>query len=152
MTEIKAKFFEAVIGSNLKDEAIQNLFQKMGEKPNIEPDDEVLFYEFKKNGVSFLFDETKILTAIHIFGENKDQFLAYTSELPEQISFKNSKAEILEKLGKPSLQGGGEPSLLGGKVPPWIKYLFPHYQLHLQFDESLKKIALVTLMSPDKHS
>jgi len=152
MINLETKFLEEVIGLNLKEEKIQNLFQVIGEKPHIEPDDEVVFYEFKKTGVSFLFDETKTLTAIHIFGENKDQFLAYSGELPEGISFKNSKTEILEKLGKPSQQGGGETSLLGGKVSPWIKYLFPQYQLHLQFDESLKRVVLVTLMSLGKLS
>lgn len=152
MIDIKAKLFEQTIGLNLDDGEIQSLFQKIGEKPNIELDEEVLFYEFKKTGLSFLFDETKALTAIHIFGENKDQFLAYSGELPEGISFKNSKTEILEKLGKPSQQGGGETSLLGGKVSPWIKYLFPQYQLHLQFDESLKRVVLVTLMSLGKLS
>lgn len=141
------QIFIHAIGQKLQSEAVEILWQSIEEFPLIANDDEVLFYEFKQSGISCLFNAERILEAIHLFGENREGFLAYPGPLPQGISFQNGKSEIIQKLGKPFLEGGDNASILGGKISPWIKYLYPNYQLHLQFDDSLQRIVLVTLMS-----
>lgn len=136
------------VGQKLQSELVESLWKSIDELPLIANDEEVLFYEFKQSGISCLFNVERVLEAIHLFGENREGFLAYRDLLPHEITFQNSKAEIVQKLGKPSVEGGGKPSLLGGKISPWIKYLYPNYQFHLQFDESLTHIVIVTLMIP----
>lgn len=135
------------IGKQLQSVSVENLWKEIGEKPEIEKDDEVLFYEFKSLGISCLFNEEKALEAIHLYGESREGFQVYLEELPHRLSFKNSRADALKLLGHPSLSGGGIPSLLGGKVPNWIKYIYPSYELHLEFKNEDREIAMVTLIA-----
>lgn len=144
------QIFIRAIGQKLQSEAVEVLWQSIEELPLITNDNEALFYEFKQSGISCLFNGERILEAIHLFGEKREGFSNYIGALPEGVSFQNSKSEIIQKLGTPSLEGGGKPSILGGSIAIWIKYLHPNYQLHFQFDKVTQKITLITLMSPLK--
>lgn len=140
-----------ILGKKLQSQSFQEFLKKVGEVPFINNEfEDVFYYEFKEKGISCLFNKfDSTLEAIHLFGENDEEYEIYSEQLPHQLSFENSREEVIRKLGTPSIEGGGEKDILGEIIPPWIKYLYPNYQLHVEFNERNQLVTMITLMIPD---
>ena len=103
------------------------------------------FVEFKTGGFGLHF-MNDILVSIHFHASNDDSdYEEYRYTLPLGITFKRSKNDILEDLGKPTSQGGGNVGYFG-TVPYWVKYKANSYYIHIEFFET-DKINAVTIMN-----
>ncbi|MBO9684119.1 MAG: hypothetical protein J7502_15880, partial [Flavisolibacter sp.] len=71
----------------------------------------------------------------------------FNDVLPYNLDFNNSQSMTRQLLGEPDKIGGGDVNIIFGKTPPWDKYLYTNYSLHIQFSEDLNSIDLVTIDS-----
>jgi hypothetical protein len=77
------------------------------------------YYSYKSKGVSLKFDNVQngfVLTEILLYNEAANNFSKYKSDLPENLSFNDTRAVVESKIGKPK-ESGGE-----GKIPFWANY------------------------------
>lgn len=114
--------------------------------------------EFKENGVSIIFKEapwvvpereivdskTLYLCAFHFHRNGHEDYSAYQGRLPAGVSFNDTDAEVISKLGKPIATGGGGIStVLKKPIPRWLRYLIGDATFQLQLDEN-SRVEMVT--------
>jgi hypothetical protein len=74
------------------------------------------YYNFKSDGVSLVFNDAHILTAMFLYAEGADGFRQYQGNLPYGLSFQSSRKEIESILGAPDRSGGE------GVINYWTHY------------------------------
>lgn len=89
--------------------------------------------------------ESSILETILLYSEGLDEYSAYQGEMPNGISFGHSRAQVRKRLGKPEKSGAASKR---DQIPPWDRYNFGTYGLHVQYAEDERSVELVTLMVP----
>jgi len=107
-----------------------------------------VYFSNKEEGIVFIF-KNNILTTIHFYGSNHEEYNTYKGELPLDIDFTLSKNKIEEKFGKFEIRrGGGEVLPILGKANDWIMFLIDKnlYRFEFKYD----KIYLVTLSNQYK--
>ena len=138
-------FFE-LTGRKVDDPLIREFIASTGMEPSIAEFEDRLYYSFKSFGIELVFDESRTLIAIQLYGKDRDpEFSAYRGDLPLGIEFSDGKEAVIRKLGKPDKQGGGRgvvviPAL--GEIRPWVRYTYPKYTLQLQFNFEESAIML----------
>ncbi|MGA2497920.1 MAG: hypothetical protein ABSH20_09270 [Tepidisphaeraceae bacterium] len=89
------------------------------------------------------------LSAFHLHRAGHEGFAGYTGQLPNGVALGDLEAEVLGKMGQPSLTGGGGMStVLPGPIPRWFRYSIGSFVLHFQLD-TMGRVEMVTVSAPD---
>jgi len=124
------------------------LFIKYFGSKSIEKGIDVYWLFNPELGIDLIMREDYFIKSIHFFSGSQNDSRQFTDPLPLDLDFSFSRKKTRALLGEPDSIGGGGFSFLYGITPPWDKYLFDNYALHLQFSESEDEIDLITIGSP----
>ena len=129
------------------DPEVRNFFgQQMS---NIEHDEYYGSLDFKPEGVEAVFNEAPwvlpsdevadprelFLVAFHLHRKGHEGYAEYTQPLPNGVTFGDTEADVLYKMGQPIARGGGNMfSGLNRPVPHWVRYSFGDATLRFQLD------------------
>ena len=135
----------------INDELLKEFLNSFNEPVEVVYDRDMKDYsiELKQNGVScYLGNDHKLNT---IFFHSKDDYYGdYLRELPFGIKFTFSYEDVIERLGKPDISGGGKGEVVCGiHIYPWVRYDYSNYSLHFVFPENKKSIKTITIMALD---
>jgi hypothetical protein len=72
----------------------------------------------------------------------------FMGDLPEGVSFSDSRQVIHDRLGEPTASGGGSVIQFFGKTPAWDRFDRTEYSLHIQYAADQASTELVTIMRP----
>jgi hypothetical protein len=107
-----------------------------------------VYYLFNHHkGIDIIFDLDSKVKAIHFYSGKQDISNKFTDRLPLDVDFSCARNDVRQLLGTPNLTGGGNFSFLYGTTPPWDKYFFDDFKLHLQYSPDETNIELVTIES-----
>jgi len=106
-------------------------------------------YDFfnKQLGIDITIREDRTVRAIHFYSGLQQGVNQFVDELPFRLKFSLSRKETRLLLGMPSKTGGGDHNILYGTTPPWDKYSYENYYLHLQFLPDTQGMDLITVFS-----
>jgi len=143
---------EILIGKALTDKDASAFLNQLQAKPErIAFDKKEYYYCFTQAGIELICDRQDRITTVFIYAGDEHHG-RYIGNLPRNLRFSDSRAEVSQKLGMPSMSGGGTKRMIG-KVPIWDKYYLPTYALHVEYgtNGTITQITLMTLGSePNK--
>jgi hypothetical protein len=123
-------------------------FEEYFNSIDLEKGTDVLFMFNPLLGIDLILNNRSIIKSVHFYSEkDSDGIKAFKGKLPFNLEFNFSRSHSREKLGIPNQVGGGDFSFLYGITPPWDKYFYEAFNLHLQFSEDQNKIDLITIDS-----
>lgn len=140
-----------VLGMPLLSPAVNRLLRQVGQSPKIEATDKERSYaSFPNLGFDLVLDNG-VISALQLFGEAVEPSQSpYRGTMPHGLSFDDSRAMVVTKLGPPlrSHAGRDDPRPFV-RIEPWVKYSFGNYTLHCHFsmDAALTKIITVQQVS-----
>lgn len=105
---------------------------------------EEVYLEYFNIGLGFYIENRYLISIFIHGGEKSNKYSAYGYALPKSLDFFSSKDGITSMLGTPLKEGGGEDPFFG-KIPCWIKYQFEDYSMHIEFNDDLTRIWMLTL-------
>lgn len=135
-----------LIGQDIDNESIRQFVADLG-TPLLMHDDEETYYEFPRQGIDLLFDEKRMVKAIHLYSQGREKYDQYRGELPDSLVFEDTISSVVAKLGKPTVVGGGTRSILYSTVPAWVRYDRLDHKLHIEFKAANQPVSLITLMA-----
>jgi len=137
---------DILIGKTLTDKDASELLNKLQARPERTAfDAKEYYYSFTQAGIELICDPQDRITTVFIFAGD-DNHGRYVGDLPRNLRFSDSRAEVSQKLGMASMSGGGTEGTLG-KIPIWDKYYFPTYSLHVQYGTN-GNVSQITLSTP----
>lgn len=135
-----------LIGLSKTEKIILDFIEQSGEAEYLYSEeydvDEYEYIEFKKAGFCLYFESNKLNSIFFYSLYNEDGYVEYRGTLPKNIDFSQSKAEVIELLGRPHEEGRGS----GNKN--WIKYVSDKYFIHLSFTKDSNRIQVITIETP----
>jgi len=138
---------DILIGKALTDKDASDLLNRLQARPERTAYDEKQYhYSFTQAGIELICDPQDRITTVFIFAGD-DHHGRYMGDLPRKLRFSDSRAEISQKLGMPSMSGGGTKDTMLGKIPIWDKYYFPTYSLHVEYGTN-GTVNQITLSTP----
>jgi len=138
-----------LVGIHLEDLSKSPFVQPLMRDSETELIGDEFHLQIRPHGIAFVASFDGRVSSIQFFSEGYQQFRRFAGELPEGISFKDSRSSLQRRLGKPDSSGGGTVIQFFGQVPKWDRFDRLHYSLHIQFVEDESSISLVSLMRPD---
>jgi hypothetical protein len=118
-------------------------FNKVPKKKGID----VYYLYNSQKGIDMILHEDNRIKAIHFYSGKQEGASKFAEELPFNLNFSFSRADVQRLLRVVNFSGGGNFSFLYGPAPIWDKYLFENLSLHLQYSPDEKNIELVTIDS-----
>lgn len=109
--------------------------------------DEV-FLEAPSSGISLNIDSRGIVDAIHLYKRGLHGYSEFCGQLPNGISFSETRSQIQEKLGTPTICSDASPSVFGAAA--WDRYDSSSLSLHVQYQDHRGTPVLITLMLPSR--
>lgn len=74
-----------------------------------------MHHEWHQAGIGFRF-ENDAVTAIFLYAQGADDYQEYRGEMPEGLSFSDTRGDVEDKLGRPDKTGGN------GVIPFWADF------------------------------
>lgn len=134
---------EDLIGKVFSHHEILALLTNSDVNPTVDHFAEIETLDFPQNGVSIYLDAARRMITLFLFGYADEDHCQYEGPLPHELSFKNDKIAVHNKLGTPTKSG-----IEKSTAAPYERYDFEHYWLHIQYAADCLAISMVTLMSP----
>ena len=115
-----------------------------------------------ESGYAFVFDDERMLyekfaklplgglfrfISLQLYSGNKDDYAKFQGPIPHGLSFSMSRTQARAALGDPSQSGGGEPEEFGLEVNEWDLWEIDNYVVHLEYDQKLKSILMISFSS-----
>lgn len=131
----------ALLGQPADSQALAAFERSLEAQPVVESfEDGRTYRTFPKQGISLVLDDGSV-SAVQLFADGVGPSMKpYTGELPYEATFRDSRATIVARAGKPSSVNTEHG------VRPWIKYRFPNHSIHFEFADDEKSIRMCTLM------
>ncbi|MDZ4665463.1 MAG: hypothetical protein SGJ15_11335 [Bacteroidota bacterium] len=105
------------------------------------------YLSFYKTGIEILIIKDKVHTIFFHYKKNS-KFSAFNGQLPKNLSWGMSKADVHIKAGSPTKSGGGG-EFLGEPVMYWDKYSYSNYALHITYmSNTVYEVSLMSLIKP----
>jgi hypothetical protein len=152
---------QSVLGKPAVDPAVIDLIQRRPDQ--IERSEHLGFVTIKECGVSIVFVEAPwllppksisdpkalYLGTFHLHRNGHEGLSEYSGQFPNGVAFRDSKEEIVRKLGNPiAAGGGGFSNLLKKPIPHWLRYSQGTAFLQFQLDNE-SRLEMATLYVPD---
>lgn len=119
---------------------------KISEDPDgyNDPVGKTKYFKFPKSGIEIGFRHNQ-LSHVHFYFESEDGYSPFLSLLQSGIGSGVSEHDVIQKLGSPTLRGGGKMDLLLGYINKWIKYDLEGFSINFQFNKH-EVLCRATLM------
>lgn len=141
--------FTILLGMRLEDvsktEAVQPLMA--GSKTDLI--DNRFHLQIRLHGIEFVADFDGRVSTVFFYSGGANDYRQFAGALPEGIGFGDSQSSVHQRLGQPSVNGGGKVIQFFGKAPKWDRYDREGFSLHIQYVDNESSISLVSLMRPD---
>jgi hypothetical protein len=138
-----------LLGENVQ-EALQGHFiALLGADPVVTTTDDRTHVDIVSAGLSLVAFADGRVSAIQLYADGYQSHDQFSGVMPFNFTFKTSREQVRDKLGTPTVSGGGTASLLYGKAPAWDRYDTSAFSLHIQYSEDTKQIQMITIMLPD---
>lgn len=153
--------FTVLLGLRNSDIKLNEFLQQFGRKPRFDIDQtQITYLQYKKQGFCLHFREQETfekgkeetreakfrVKALMFYAEKFENYKAFQGELPFDISFSDSRANIRRKLGRPVVDGGGEENnFFGGFWPEWDEYRQGGYKVTFQYNKKKSRVDLVSI-------
>lgn len=141
------KRFEESIVSDLVDTLGPRKVAKYGKDY-----DGITDYSFYNDGLSFTIDNSGEVRTVMIYGDIeyttgkiKCEFKKFKGNLFDGLTFDDTRMSVENLYGSPTVTGGGKVNPTLGEIFPFVKYLYPMYSVHFQFDKVSGKLAMITV-------
>jgi len=141
--------FTKMLGMRLDDVAHMANVQPLMRDSITDLIDDRFHLQIPSYGIGFIASFDGRVSTIFFYSEGVDQYREFASELPEGITFRDSRSSVQVRLGKPDASGGGTVIQFLGKAPKWDRFDRQHYTLHIQYTDAEEAINLVSLIRPD---
>jgi hypothetical protein len=114
---IELKSLLNLLGRDRRSPEIERFSKTLAEKPKVSEYDsgKTVYYSWKSKGISLAFEASK-LRKIYLYAEGTDGFSQYQGELPDKLTFADTREIVEAKLGKPEDSGGD------GIIEFWVSY------------------------------
>jgi hypothetical protein len=139
----------SLLGMDLDDVARSAFVLSLNEQPVTEKIEDRFYMKMPASGLAFVASLERRVMAIQLHAEGYQQYTGFAGDLPEGVSFSNSRGSLQNRLGKPFASGGGNVIQFFGKALAWDRFDRSDYSLHVQYGDNLAAINLVTLMRPE---
>jgi len=134
------------IGKNITEIKESFLYEKYFKTTLLEKGIDVYMLFNPLLGIDLILEENHDVKSIHLYS-GKTEVHRFSDKLPFDLKFSFSRTKTRQILGQPQKVGGGDFSFLYGIAPPWDKYCYDSFNLHLQFSEDQNEIELITIDS-----
>lgn len=138
-----------LLGMNLDDVAKSAFVLSLDDQPTTEKIEDRFYMELPSQGLAFIATLDQRVRAVQLYAEGYQKYNGFARAIPEGISFSNSRRAVQDRLGKPSVSGGGNVIQFFGKAPAWDRFDRGAYSVHVQYADDEKSIDLVTFMRAD---
>lgn len=112
---------------------------------NIEQMNERFYCSLYEQGLELLFEGDGFLDTVFFFRKSEDGKEQYRGELPAGLSWEMSRHDARKKLPAVRESYDGGTALGRMQIPPWDRYDFPDYALHLAFSSDCSNIRRVSV-------
>ena len=110
---------------------------------------DTLSVSYKNKGIEFTFDENQRVKTIHTHSSKDEGFDEFVYLLPNDLNFSLSQHDVRNKLGIPNKITSGLTVPVLGKMPDADIYYFGDYSMAIVYNNDLKSILRITLMTPE---
>lgn len=136
--------FSDALGNSIDTLNKKPLISSYFESQEIEEIGDCFYITNKKKGIGFVFDQFKILIAIHFHSRAKG-YDTFEDALPYNITFEDNIETVHNKLGLKNFDsGGGEVLPILGPSNLWRRYNYSDYYLNIEFNKQ-GILVLITL-------
>ncbi|MBK5286230.1 MAG: retroviral-like aspartic protease family protein [Bacteroidia bacterium] len=134
-----------VIGKPASSIEYKDLINSINESPSVsEPMEGMKYLSFYQSGIEVLIMNNKVNTIFFHYTQ-VPKFNAFSGQLPKNLTWGMTKAEVYSNLGTPKESGGGG-EFSGQTVPYWDKYSYANYDLHITYkSNSVYEVAIMSL-------
>lgn len=105
--------------------------------------------DLPRDGLALVADSSGRITSVQLFADGFQGYNGFRGELPEGVSFRDSRAEVRARLGTPSASGGGGVDPYLGPIRMWDRFDRDAYAMHVQYSEGENSVDLISLMTFD---
>jgi len=135
------------IGKNIAEIKEDFFYKKYFSMIPLEKGIDVYFLFNPLMGIDLILEENYKIKSIHFYSGKTKTASRFSDGLPLNLDFSFSRIKSKQVLGTPGKSGGGGFSFIYGTIPPWDKYFYDKFSLHLQFSEDQNEIELITIDS-----
>jgi hypothetical protein len=133
------------LGVELSTLSKKDSFNSYAKNHPIEQVGENYYVTNRSDGIGFVFDKDKKLTAIHLYNGEKENIKAFVGTLPNNMSFDDDPQSVRSKIESIDYKtGGGENLPFLGKSNLWYRYNFEKSYLTVEFNQK-NTIELITI-------
>jgi curved DNA-binding protein CbpA len=131
----------SLLGKSRDSVEVSKYMANLKESPYMEPYGS--FYEFKNNGIGFLFNQD-ILISISLFAKGYRGYRQFRGNIPGGLSFFNYRQDVKEKIGEPAQSGEWKAFGDNRQKMTWDKWVLSKYTVYIEYYKD-GKIAMITL-------
>lgn len=135
-----------ILNKNLSFAIKNNFFREFTKNINstkLFENDITVYFSNHKKGIDFIFN-SNILTTMHFYGENHNDYSLFRGDFPFNISIYDNLVEVLNKFNDKEIERGGREVLpFLGLSNLWIKFLINDCHVRYEFDND--EISLITI-------
>jgi len=134
---------ERLVGEFVHNREVGESLDELG-GPRYDRYAELEIREYADAGVAVYIDRTRRVVSVFLYGVPQDDHASYTGPMPRQMSFAQTRTDVRERLGDPSMSGTVKDT-----SAPWDRFDFERVCIHVQYVPDSRGIQMITLMSPE---
>ncbi len=136
-----------LLGKEKTSSPVQRFLASFGEEANMERHEDRYYCSLHGQGVEVMFEDAGKLRAIFLFSEAEEGARRFLGTLPHGLTFDMDRNAVHRQLGVPHETGGGK-RVLNVDVPPWDKYKYDEFWLHIAYTPDSGRIRRISLECP----
>jgi hypothetical protein len=107
------------------------------------------YLTIRSHGIAFVATFDGRISTVQLFSAGFQHYNQFPNELPEGITFADSRSSLRSRLGVPDCRDKEGTCGLLGPTPKWDIFHRAHYSLHVQYSDDEASVNLVSIMRPD---
>jgi hypothetical protein len=116
------------------------------EKESMQPKrDGRSYLELPSLGISFVLSDDDKVTTVHLYSDNRDDYLQFVGAMPFGLSFSMSQNSVFLLLGKPQRAIQDELDPLLGKMMARDIYVIGSYSVSVEYASLKQEISLISI-------
>lgn len=133
---------EGYLGKHVSDLLESEPFKNWPYERSVEDDleEQIIHYVFSEHTLELRCDKNEKIVVIFLYSDKYSLF---------EISFSHSRAQVFEKLGRPSKSGEKTSDPILGDYGAWDRFLHSGFAIHIEYRIHEDKIKAITLMCND---
>jgi hypothetical protein len=132
---------ERLIGATFDSREMAGFLEWLGD-PRRDRFAEMDIYEYPSKGMALYCDKTGHIVSVFLYGAQDHSHASYDGPMPRDVSFDDSRNDVIGRLGTPSISGHVKES-----GASWDRFDSSDISIHVQYCPGADAIEMVTLMS-----